>query len=53
MSAGYVATLQTVYELSQDWYAGRLAIDWSRHDKERAEAILTTHGLTGPFWSLD
>ena len=44
--------MQTVYELSLDWYRGRLDYEWTRPDAEQATAILARHGLTGPFWSL-
>ena len=52
MAPGAAVDLQTVYELSIDWYRGRLAIDWARHDVRTATAILAAHGLTGPFWEL-
>ena len=52
MAPGAVVDFQTVYELSRDWYDGRLAIDWARHDADSAAAIFGAHGLTGPFWEL-
>lgn len=44
--------MQTVYELSLDWYRGRLNHDWVRPDAKQAAAVFARHGLTGPFWSL-
>jgi hypothetical protein len=49
---GYVASAQTMYDLSVDWYAGRMAEGWIPPDATEAEAIFGAHGLTGEFWSL-
>lgn len=49
---GYVATAQTMFELSADWYAGRLTEDWEPPDARTAQAIFAAHGLNGEFWSL-
>ena len=41
-----------MYELSQDWYAGRMEVDWEPPTAREAEAIFRRHGLTGEFWGL-
>lgn len=42
-----------MYDLSRDWYAGRMDEGWEPPTAEQAGAIFEKHGLTGPFWSLD
>ena len=41
-----------MYELSRDWYADRMDLDWQPADAEGAAAIFARHGLSGDFWSL-
>jgi hypothetical protein len=41
-----------MFDLSTDWYRGRLDEDWDPPAAERAEAIFASHGLTGDFWRL-
>lgn len=41
-----------MYDLSVDWYAGRLAEQWTPPDAAEAESIFAAHGLTGEFWRL-
>ena len=50
---GYVASAQTFFEMSKDWYAGRMDETWERPTLETAEAIFSKHGLTGDFWKLN
>ncbi len=45
-------TPQALYDLSVDWYANRLETDWQPATAAQAQAILSRHGLTGPFWTL-
>lgn len=49
---GYLASAQTMYELSRDWYLGRMDEDWEPPTVESAERVFREHGLTGSFWSL-
>jgi hypothetical protein len=49
---GYVTSAQTMYDLSRDWYAGRLDEQWSPPSAAQAGEIFTRHGLTGDFWRL-
>ena len=49
---GYVASAQTMFELSMDWYEGRMDVDWAPPTPEQAESVFARHGLTGEFWSL-
>jgi hypothetical protein len=41
-----------MYDLSGDWYAGRMDEDWEPPSAAEAEAIFGRHGLTGEFWRL-
>lgn len=41
-----------MYDLSVDWYAGRLSEEWTPPDATGAEATFAAHGLTGEFWRL-
>ena len=41
-----------MFDLSRDWYGGRLEVDWSPLTAAEAEAIFTKHGLIGDFWAL-
>ena len=43
---------QTMFDLSRDWYRGRLEVDWSPPTAAEAEAMFAKHGLTGDFWAL-
>jgi hypothetical protein len=49
---GEVVSAQTMFDLSGDWYGGRLDVDWSPPTPADAEAMFAKHGLTGDFWSL-
>ena len=49
---GVTVSAQTLYNLSQDWYRGRMDEDWEPPTAEGAESIFERHGLTGPFWEL-
>ena len=47
---GFSTTNQVMYDLSRDWYAGRMDADWEPPDPEAAEALVARHGLRGEFW---
>jgi hypothetical protein len=49
---GYVATAQTMFDLSRDWYEGRMSEEWEPPTARDAESIFTQHGLIGDFWKL-
>ena len=49
---GYVAPAQTMFDLSKDWYSGRMEEGWEPPTSEQAEAMFAKHGLTGDFWKL-
>ncbi|MFZ0014263.1 MAG: hypothetical protein WAL25_09135 [Acidimicrobiia bacterium] len=49
---GFVVAAQTMFDLSLEWYAGRMGSDWEPPSAADAEAIFARHGLTGPFWRL-
>jgi hypothetical protein len=49
---GFVTTAQTMFDLSKDWYAGRMDEGWDPPGPERAESVFAAHGLIGEFWRL-
>ena len=51
-SRGAVLTPEQVWGLARDWYGDRLHPAWRRRTPEEAEALFSSHGLTGPFWRL-
>ena len=44
---------QTMYDLSVDWYRGRIDDDWEPRSTEETKRILDAHGLVGEFWAID
>lgn len=44
--------MQTAFDLSVDWYAGRADADWQPLTLVAAIAVFRKHGLTGAFWAL-
>ena len=49
---GYVGTVQAFYEMSKDWYSGRLEEDWDPLTPGEATGLWARHGFDGDFWSL-
>ena len=49
---GALLTLGQQWDLAHAWYANRLPAEWRRRSPEEAQALLTSLGLTGPFWEL-
>lgn len=45
-------SINTCWELAQQWYTGRMEIDWKRPDKDQTQAIFHSLFLDGPFWDL-
>lgn len=52
LAGGYVVDAQTMYEMSKDWYAGRMDEEWEPKTADEAEAVFHAHGLAGDFWRL-
>ncbi len=50
--AGRTVPVQTIYDLSRHWYAGREAFDWQPLTAVESQELFRAHGLTGDFWSL-
>jgi hypothetical protein len=50
---GETVPMQTLYDLSRDWYAGRRDEAWMPIDPDGIRAMFARHGLTGPFWAID
>lgn len=51
-NGGDTVSAQTMFDLSKDWYAGRMEEDWQPPTAAEAETLFARHGLTGPFWRL-
>ena len=51
-SRGAVIPITKLAELAEAWWGDRLDPDWQPHTREQNQAILTSLGLTGPFWNL-
>ncbi len=49
---GAAVPIETLRELARRWYGDRLDPDWRPRSRGASQAILTAHGLTGPFWEL-
>jgi hypothetical protein len=45
-------TLDTCWELSRRWYAGRMESGWRGLSPEDGQAIFEEVGLTGDFWRM-
>ena len=42
-----------MYDLSVEWYRGRMDEAWMPLSAAEAEGLFRRHGLTGRFWSFD
>ena len=49
---GSVLPLGAVAKLSRAWYADPRAASWQPRTREESQAVLTSVGLTDPFWAL-
>lgn len=49
---GETVAMQTLYDLTQEWYRGRLDEAWMPIGPDVARALFARHGLTGPFWAF-
>lgn len=52
MARGALVTVDQAWRLAEGWYHRKLAPDWRRHTLDETEALMTSIGLTGPFWNL-
>lgn len=52
MPRGAVITPEQAWALARGWYGNKLSPDWRRHTPEETEALLSSIGLTGAFWSV-
>ncbi len=52
LSRGAVFSPEIGWRLAKAWYAHKMSPDWQRYTLDEAEALLTSLGLTGPFWNL-
>lgn len=52
LERGAVILAEQAWALAKGWYGNKLAPDWRRHTPEETEALLSSIGLSGPFWSL-
>jgi hypothetical protein len=49
---GATIPVSTLNALARAWWGDRLARDWRPHTLEQNQGILSSLGLTGPFWRL-
>ena len=49
---GYMAPLQSFYDMSTEWYAARLHEDWEPPTPEEATSLFARYGFIGPFWEM-
>ena len=52
LDRGATIPVQTAYDLSTVWYAGRMEQDWVPPTPAEAESVFRRFGLTGDFWAL-
>ena len=52
LTRGAIISLETIWALSKKWYGDRMSPDFKGRSLDEAQAILTSVGLTGAFWSL-
>jgi len=45
-------SLEQCWQLSQEWYPGRLEPDWRRMTAAETLAVFERVGLTGEFWTV-
>jgi hypothetical protein len=50
---GAVVPLPQMCRFAADWYGDYLSKPWRKRSPAEISALLTQHGFTGPFWSLD
>ena len=49
---GATLTIDQAWRLADAWYRRKMDADWCRATLEETEALLSSLGLTGPFWNL-
>jgi len=49
---GEILTAQQTWALAHGWYKDKVKHDWRRHTPDETEELLSSIGLTGPFWSV-
>lgn len=49
---GAAVDVQVMYDLSVEWYRGRMDEAWMPLSSDEAAGLFARHGLTGPFWSF-
>ena len=49
---GVVVPLAQVWALAKAWYTDPRHRDWRPRTRDESQGVLTSVGLTGPFWQL-
>ena len=49
---GAVVPLTQVWALARAWYADPRHTNWRPRTRDESQSVLTSVGLTGPFWQL-
>jgi hypothetical protein len=52
MGVGYIMTMQTCWELAQEWYPGRDKREWERPGQEETQKLFRKLGLVSGFWQI-
>lgn len=52
IARGATLDVESIWSLSQVWYAGRADAEWRGRTPERAQEVLSSVGLRGEFWSM-
>ena len=52
LDGGVAVPIETMWRLTQPWYADRLSPDFRRRSLREYQAMLTGVGLVGEFWEL-
>jgi hypothetical protein len=52
LARGAIVTPEQTWRLAYGWYKDKIKPDWRRHTVDETEGLLSSVGLTGPFWNL-
>jgi len=51
-AVGAIVQLRQVWDLAKAWYADPRARNWRPRSRDQSQSVITSVGLTGPFWEL-
>jgi hypothetical protein len=50
---GAILSIDQLWQFAKDWYGGYLDHPWTKRSATEVREILSRHGFTGPFWSME